>query len=189
MMITDERTDGGRGPLTRRSVLASGAVVGTSLLAGCQGVVDRFRDEATGASVTNSAATPAAFYGGSRRPEGTHPERDYAVREAGLAVSGEFAGRSVETTLQGYVTQSTLRANNHNTTRSNRIQPASLGNPDDGDTGTLVSVLELTRGLARLVETGLDAVEGESVAGSGHARGRPGRARSRRRQRLHDGGV
>ena len=167
-MITDEAADGGRGPVTRRSLLASGAVVGTSLLAGCQGVVDRFREEASGAAVTNSAATPAAFYGGSSRPEGTHPERDHAVGERGLAVSGEFAGRSVDTTLQGYVTQSTLRVNNHNTTRSNRIRPSSVGDPD-GDTGALVGVLELQRGLARLVEAALEAADGESTAGARRA--------------------
>jgi len=167
-MVTGEGSDGRRGTVTRRALLASGAAAGTSLLAGCQGAVGRLREEVSGAAVTNSAATPAAFYGGSSQPERTHPERGYDVREAGLAVSGEFAGRSVDTTLRGYVTRSTLRVNNHNTTRSNRIQPASVGDPD-GDTGTLVGVLELHRGLALLVEAALGAADGESTAGARRA--------------------
>lgn len=148
--------------MSRRSVLAASAAFGMSGLAGCQGILDDVLSDVADSNVRNKFATPAAFYGGDSQPDGTHSEGDYAVTETGLTVSGEFEGVSADVDLHAYVTNSTVRVTDHNAHRSNRLHPSSVGD-SDSETRTLVTVLELERGLALQVDSATEVVGREST--------------------------
>lgn len=158
----NERISGAadRSRVTRRSVLAASGALGVAGLAGCvedlRGMVGK---EAARQAVTTTAAMPAAFYGGDTLPEGGLVESDRADAYVPLSVSGERAGGSGSVELDGFAVTSTLRANNHNTTRSNRYQP-SRNDPDaDADgIGTLDDLYDYLGGDATIGERFVVAV-------------------------------
>ncbi|MUV88998.1 hypothetical protein GJ629_03070 [Halapricum sp. CBA1109] len=115
--------------VTRRTVLATGAGLGLAGLAGCTDAIDGLVDDAAAAAVRNRFATPAAFYGGDSRPEGSRVETDYDVTHVPITISGEREGLDSSVDLSAYVTTSRLRVANHNAGRSNR----SIADDEDSD--------------------------------------------------------
>lgn len=132
-MNTDKQGQLGGGGLTRRTVLAAGGALGVAGLAGCvEELTGMIGDEAAKRAVTTRSAAPAATWGGDGLPDGGIAESDRRDQYVPLSVSGDVEGVSGTVELDGWGVTSTLRANNHNTTRSNRITP-SLGPGGGGD--------------------------------------------------------
>ncbi|MEF8882196.1 MAG: hypothetical protein V5A34_06710 [Halapricum sp.] len=147
--------------VSRREVLAAGGALGVAGLAGCTDVIEGLVGEAASAAVTNRYATPAAFYGGDERPAGSRAESGYTLEHVPITISGEYEGLDSSVDLSGYVTTSQLRANNHNTTRSNRTSLARTGPDSDGD--GLADILELERKLSTQVATASDSISKRSA--------------------------
>ncbi|MFB6189443.1 MAG: hypothetical protein ABEI57_06135 [Halapricum sp.] len=148
--MNDGSNDGAEGTsVTRRAVLAAGGSLGVAGVAGCiDGITGMIGDEAAKRAVTTTAAMPAAAYGGDSLPEGGIAESDRRDTYVPLSVSAEARGVSGTVALDGFAVTSTLRANNHNTTRSNRYTTKS----DRGGAGDFADLYEYLAG---------DAVIGE----------------------------
>ncbi|WP_229125996.1 hypothetical protein [Halapricum desulfuricans] len=148
---------------TRRAVLAAGGTIGLGSLAGCtalDGVLDRAREEAVG----TTSASPAGFYTGGDIDDVT------AYR------SGPVDIRFVPPTLQadsqrievdGWSTTTTTKAQDYNSSRSNK--PSSIWVPDprdedsdDDGIGTLPEVLDTERALLVYADAAIEAIEGRS---------------------------
>jgi len=148
---------------TRRAVLAAGGAVGLASLAGCtalDGLLDRASEEAVG----NRNASPASFYAGGEISDLT------AYR------SGPVDVRFVPPTLQadsqrieidGWSTTTTTKAQDYNSSRSNK--PSSIWWPDSDDTDsdedgipTLVTVLDIERSLLVYADAAIEAVDERS---------------------------
>lgn len=125
-------------PLSRRRLLAAGGVVGLAGLAGCQDTVDDLLGRVSEEAVTTTGATPAAFYGGTGasaagdRPA-RHPIAATELEYVPLSVSVERAGRSQDVALDGWFVDATVRAQNHNSSRSNRSSGVAWRDPEDDD--------------------------------------------------------
>ena len=124
---------GGSERVTRRSVLAAGGALGVAGLAGCTDTIEGLIGEAAAGAVTNTHATPAAFYGGERQPDGSRAESKYTVEHVPITISGEYEGLESSVDLSAYVTSSQVRAQNHNSSRSNRTR--GIHDPDSDDDG------------------------------------------------------
>ncbi|WP_435365855.1 hypothetical protein [Haloarchaeobius sp. DYHT-AS-18] len=155
---------------TRRAVLAAGGAVALGSLAGCtalDGLVDRASDEALG----TTEASPAAFYAGST----TLPAGD----DAGGAFTSfrsdpadvryvpptiQAASRAIE--IDGWSTSTATKAQDYNSSRSNKPRtiwwPGPDDDDDDDDTGTLVSVLDTERALLIYADAAIEAVDSQS---------------------------
>jgi hypothetical protein len=147
--------------MTRRSVLAAGGALGVAGLAGCTDAIEGLVGEAASAAVTNRYATPAAFYGGESRPDGSRAESGYTVEHVPITISGEYDGLSSSVDLSAYVTTSRVRAQNHNSSRSNRTSGVRSDPDTDGD--GLLDVLELERKLATQVSAASDSISKRSA--------------------------
>lgn len=147
--------------VSRRAVLATGGALGVAGLAGCTDTIEGLVGDAAGVAVTNSYATPAAFYGGESRPEGSRVESDHAVEYVPITVSGEFEGLDSSVDLSAYATTSKVRAQSHNSSRSNRT--SGIGSDPDADGESLADVLELERKLSTQVATARDSISKRSA--------------------------
>ncbi|MFC7097695.1 hypothetical protein [Halobaculum marinum] len=133
---TEPAASGARATTTRRTVLAAGALA-VGGLSGCLGRV--------ASAVTETGASPAAFYGGDRRTTGAdgggdaddthrayHPG-EMTVRHVPSRIRGEFGPLSGRLDLDGWTTSAETRAQNHNSSRSNRTEPVAFDDFDDDD--------------------------------------------------------
>ena len=127
-------------PLTRRKLLAVGGTVGLAGLAGCLDAAEDLLDRASDAAVSTTSATPAAFYGGAgasargERPA-RHPVVATELEYVPISASLQRGGRSQDVTLDGWFIDATVRAQNHNSSRSNRTSGVAWRDPDADDDG------------------------------------------------------
>ena len=144
--------------VSRRSVLAASGALGVAGLAGClDEITGAVGDEAARQAVTTTAAAPAAAYGGDSVPEGGIAATDLEDTYVPLSVTAEAEGVSGSVELEGWGVTSTLRVNNHNTTRSNRTELRAGGPGGDADADGLDDLFEYLGG---------EAVIGERFAAS-----------------------
>ncbi|MFC7323551.1 hypothetical protein ACFQMF_03025 [Halorubrum rutilum] len=165
---TGGRTDG-LGP-TRRAVLAAGGVVALGGLAGCSdldGLVDRAGEQVLGTTVS----TPAAFYAGrppvderagSTTDDGSSGQtqvlRTGPIDIAYVPATARADSREIE--LEGFSVSGTTKAQDYNSSRSNKY--SSVVGPDDDivdDDDDADGILEVELGLLGHVVTARDAVE------------------------------
>jgi len=161
VMNTGRGEAGSSERVTRRSVLAAGGALSVAGLAGCTDAIDGLIGEAAAGTVTNKYATPAAFYGGDSPTDGSRAASDYTVEHVPIRISGEYEGLDSSVDLSGYVTTSLLRAQNHNSSRSNRTDAIRVDSDDDGD--GLADVLELERQLSTQVAAASDSISKRSA--------------------------
>lgn len=164
---------------TRRAILAAGGAVALGGLAGCSApdeLVDRAGEQVLGAT----ASAPAAFYAGRTSPAASPGDtRDSADSdEPRVFRSTSTAVRHVPATirvdsreidLEGWSISGVTKAQDYNSSRSNK--PGSrwwagpdddddVGDGDDDDDGdTLAVILDVELELLAHVATALDAVE------------------------------
>ncbi|WP_435097591.1 hypothetical protein [Halorubrum sp. N11] len=136
---TGGSTDG-LGP-TRRAVLAAGGVVALGGLAGCSGLdglVDRAGEQVLGTTVS----TPAAFYGGrSSRDElagsasdDERSDRAQVLRTGPVGVAyvpATARAEARELELEGFSTSGVTKAQDYNSSRSNKPRSEWWAGPDD----------------------------------------------------------
>jgi len=161
---------GSSGRPTRRSFLAAGSAVALAGLAGCA-ALDDIVGQATDRAVGTTSASPAGFYTvpaaavpGGR--EGAYASGPVDVRYLPATVridAGEFE-------LEGWSTSSSTKAQDYNSSRSNRPRTVWWDDDDDGDgIGTLVAALDTERALAVYLDSASEAVDGLSKADSKRA--------------------
>lgn len=148
---------------TRRAVLAAGGAVGLGSLAGCaalDGLLDRASEEAIG----TKTASPAGFYAGGE------------IDDVTTYRTGPVDVRFVPPTLQadsqrievdGWSTTTTTKAQDYNSSRSNKPRSSWWPGPDDADSdddgiSTLVTVLDIERSLLVYAEAAIEAIDGRS---------------------------
>jgi hypothetical protein len=150
------------GRATRRQVLAAGGAVALGALAGCSGLLDEAEDRLVGATM----ATPAAFYTPESPPavEGTtYPSGAADVR----AIPATVRADNREVDLDGWSTSTATKAQDYNSSRSNKPRTLWVPDPlDDDDDGidTLVVVLDIERELSVYAGRALDAVDERATA-------------------------
>ncbi|WP_256393005.1 hypothetical protein [Natronoarchaeum rubrum] len=157
--------------MTRRAVLAGGSALALGSLAGCtalDGLVARASDEAVG----TTEASPAAFYAGS--------SSSLTSRDAGEMINLyrsdpddvryvpptiRAASRDIE--IDGWSTSTPTKAQDYNSSRSNKPSSIWVPDPHDEDSdddgiGTLVTVLDIERALLVYADAALEAVDSRS---------------------------
>jgi hypothetical protein len=120
-------------PLRRRSLLAAAGAVTVVGLSGCLNRV--------ASAVTNTGASPAAVFAGQRSDGSDGPlyaGDGFSLSEPSVVrltprINAERSGFSGSVDLEGWVTTTPLMAQNHNSSRSNRSQPAAAERDTDGD--------------------------------------------------------
>ncbi|WP_284012379.1 hypothetical protein [Halobaculum litoreum] len=133
---TEPTPSDARATTTRRTLLATGALA-VGGLSGCLGRV--------AGAVTETGAAPAAFYAGDRRVTGAdgggdaddthrayHPGRT-TVRHVPSRIRGDLGPFSGRLDLDGWTTSAGTRAQNHNSSRSNRTEPVAFDEFEDDD--------------------------------------------------------
>ncbi len=134
-MSTNSRRRGSDGTIPRRDVLAAAGAVGLMSLSGCLDEIrGQVEDEAVGRLVSTTAATPSFFYAGGehRTGERQQVESGYTQEYVPIVVSAEFEGVSRTVELDGIYTDSTAKAQDYNSVRSNkRRSEIDLGDEDD----------------------------------------------------------
>ncbi|WP_227134546.1 hypothetical protein [Halorubellus salinus] len=150
---------------TRRALLAAGGTLALGGLAGCT-ALDDVVGRASQEAVANRSASPAAFYtGGDVDDRTVYRSGPVDVRFVPPTLQAE--GQAID--LDGWSTTTTTRAQNHNSSRSNRTQGVWVPDPvdeDDDNDGilTLLTVLDMERALLVYADGALDAVDGRSSA-------------------------
>ena len=148
---------------TRRALLAAGGTLALGGLAGCtaiDGLVDRAGQEA----VENRSASPAAFYTGGD-VDGRTVYRSGPVDVRFVPPTLRADSREIE--LDGWSTSTTTKAQDYNSSRSNKIKATWWPGPDDADDadddddgiGTLVGALDVERALLVYADAALEAVD------------------------------
>lgn len=111
--------------ISRRQLLVGSGVVALGSLSGCLGTV--------ASVVTNTGASPAATFAGvGQRADGRVAPGDPVVERLTPNISADSGLLSGEVELEAWVTAVTSRVQNHNSSRSNRTQPASFVGSDSG---------------------------------------------------------
>jgi hypothetical protein len=154
----------GRPPLvTRRAVLAGGSAVALGGLAGCA-ALDGLLDRASEQAVETRKASPAGFYTGG--------DTDGMTAYRSGPVDVRFVPPTLQTDSQrididGWSTSTITKAQDYNSSRSNK--PSSIWVPDphdeDDDTDgipTLVTVLDIERALLVYADAAIEAVDDRS---------------------------
>ncbi|QCC53723.1 hypothetical protein DV706_04020 [Natronorubrum bangense] len=134
-MNTNSRRRGSDGPIPRRKLLAAAGALGLVGLSGCVGDIrGRVEDEAVARLVSTTAATPSFFYAGgeNRTGERQHAETSYTQEYVPIVASGELEGVSRTVELEGIYTDSTAKAQDYNSVRSNKRR-SEVDFGDDGD--------------------------------------------------------
>lgn len=167
-----EASEGTTTGVTRRAFLAAGGAAATAGIAGCS-ALDSLVERASDEAVTTKVASPAAFYVGADTLSSSGSVGD----KTRLFGSDTADVRYVPPTLQadsrridieGWSTSTTTKAQDYNSSRSNK--PSSLWVPDphdedDGDgVGTLVRVLDMERALSVHLERATEAVDYQASA-------------------------
>ncbi|WP_418285530.1 hypothetical protein [Halorubrum sp. DTA46] len=168
---------------TRRAVLAAGGAVALGGLAGCSGLdglVDRAGEQVLG----TTASAPAAFYAGRTSPVvSTSSASDRAGRdEPRVFRTGPTAVRHVPATiraesreieLEGWSISGVTKAQDYNSSRSNKPSTEWWVGPDDDadddaddddDGDTLAAIHEIELALLSRVTTAREAVERRETA-------------------------
>jgi len=151
---------------TRRSFLAAGGTVALAGLAGCT-ALEELVGQATDRAVGTTAASPAGVYTvpASAVPdgrEGAYASGPVEVRFLPATVrtdAGEFE-------LEGWSTSTATRAQDYNSSRSNKPRTVWWESDDDdsdGDgVGTLVAALDTERALVVYLDDAIEAVDRRS---------------------------
>lgn len=157
---------------TRRAVLAAGGTVALGALAGCSalnGLIDRGTEQLVGTTVS----APAAFYPG--RPPTTASTSSTSTRERDeaqffrtgpgkvkrVSATVRLEGREID--LEGWSTSVPMKAQDYNSSRSNKpitewwVGPD--GDDDDDEEDVLAAIQEVELELLGHVMTAQDAVE------------------------------
>ncbi|NHN42792.1 hypothetical protein G9C85_14305 [Halorubellus sp. JP-L1] len=150
--------------MKRRTLLAAGSAVGLGSLAGCtglDGLVDRAGEEA----VANRTASPAGFYAGGN-PDGVTAYRSGPVDVRFVPPTLRADSRRIE--IDGWSTGTTTKAQDYNSSRSNKPSSIWVPNPHDEDDdndgiGALVDVLDVERALLVYADAALAAVNDRST--------------------------
>jgi len=148
---------------TRRAVLAAGGAVSLGSLAGCtalDGLLDRASEEAVGTKM----ASPAGFYAGGEI-DGVTAYRSGPVDVRFVPPSLRAEDRRID--VDGWSTTTTTKAQDYNSSRSNK--PSSIWVPDprdedsdDDGIGTLAGVLDTERALLVYADAAIEAIDGRS---------------------------
>ncbi|MFC7076721.1 hypothetical protein [Haloarcula halophila] len=158
--------------VTRRAVLAAGGAVALGGLAGCtalDGLVDRVGAEAVG----TTEASPAAFYDGSGgtsssggENEGTAFYRSDPVDVRYVPPALQAASRDIE--IDGWSTSTPTKAQDYNSSRSNKPSSIWWAGPGDGDSDAdgiddLVDLLDVERSLLVYADAAIAAVDEQAT--------------------------
>ncbi|WP_411968437.1 hypothetical protein [Haloferax sp. YSSS75] len=142
----------------RRQVLAGSGLVALVGLSGCLGQV--------ASATTNTGSSPAATFAGTGtdRDSRVVPITEPTVERLSPKISADVSLLSGDVELEAWVTTVSSRAQNHNSSRSNRTQPVSadeLDSDDDGD--GIPTALELERRLLVEVEAAAESISKRSA--------------------------
>ncbi|WP_415378910.1 hypothetical protein [Halosimplex sp. TS25] len=149
--------------MTRRSVLAAGGTVALGSLAGCIGI-DGLLDRASAEAVANRTASPAGYYAGGELDDGTaYQSSPVDVRFVPPTLQAD--SRRIE--LDGWSTTTTTKAQDYNSSRSNKPSSIWVPDPHDEDSDddgllTLTRVLDIERALRVYADAASEAVDGRS---------------------------
>ncbi|MFC6757928.1 MULTISPECIES: hypothetical protein [Haloarcula] len=159
-----ERGDSGAHLARRRGVLAAGGALALGALAGCS-ALEELLGSASERVVTARTAAPAAFYTGDDTldaGEGGQLYRSGTVEVRYVPPTLQADARSID--IEGWSTSAPTKARDYNSSRSNKPSSVWWPGPDDedGDTGVLVLVLDMERGLSVHLDGAIDAVANQS---------------------------
>jgi hypothetical protein len=168
MDTTEAATNKGQGSgdgydATRRAFLAASGAVALGGLAGCS-ALDGLVDSASEAAVGNKTASPAGFYAGDVSSDaGTYTSGPVDVRFVPPSLRAE--DRRID--IDGWSTSTTTKAQDYNSSRSNKPSSIWWPGPDDEDAdadgiGTLVSVLDIERSLLVYADAAIAAIDDQS---------------------------
>jgi hypothetical protein len=150
--------DTGSGPLTtRRAILAASGAVALGSLAGCT-ALDGLMDRASQEAVANRNASPAAFYAGAE-VGGTTTSRSGPVDVRFIPPT--LRAESGRIDIDGWSTSSTTKAQDYNSSRSNKPSTIWVPDPDDDGDGLpeLVAALDAERALVVYASAAIAAVD------------------------------
>ncbi len=154
---------------TRRAVLTAGGIVALGSLAGCttvDGLVDRAGEQVVG----TTAALPAGFYDGSASTSAGGGGGRIALHRSDPIdvryVPPSLQAASQEIEIDGWSTSAPTKAQDYNSSRSNKPSTIWWPGPDDdddtdadNDTGVLVTVLDIERALLVYADAAIAAVD------------------------------
>ena len=147
---------------TRRAILAAGGTVGLGSLAGCT-AFDGLLNKASEGAVGITSASPAGFYTGGDIDVTAHRSGPIDVRFVPPSLRAE--DRRID--VDGWSTTTTTKAQDYNSSRSNK--PSSIWVPDphdedsdDDGVGTLAEVLDTERALLVYADAAIEAIDGRS---------------------------
>jgi hypothetical protein len=157
--------DGG-GTTTRRTFLAAGGAVALASVAGCaaiEGLIDDASEEAVGATT----ASPAAFYAGHATPAGSDGD-DGSVLAYGSGpgdvryVPATVRAESRTVDLEGWAVATGTKAQDYNSSRSNKAPTAWWDTGGDSDADGIEILLDAERALSIHVDAAIEAVASRS---------------------------
>ncbi|WP_207592593.1 hypothetical protein [Halomontanus rarus] len=153
--------------VTRRQLLATSGVLAAGGLSGCLGRV--------ASATTNTGASPAAYYDGDPTRASAAGVRVYGASETDVryvpaTIRGGSGRLSSEVDLEGWSTTSATKAQDYNSSRSNKprtiwwdgVGESDGDDDDDGNHDAHATALEIERELLGHVDSGLDAVSRRS---------------------------
>ena len=147
---------------TRRAILTAVGTVGLGSLAGCtalDGLVDRASEEAVG----TTSASPAGFYTGGDIDDLT-AYRSGPVDVRFVPPSLRAEDRRID--IDGWSTTTTTKAQDYNSSRSNKPSSVWWPGPNDEDSddgiGPLVDLLDIERSLFVYADAAIKAINDQS---------------------------
>jgi len=158
---TSERARGD--DATRRAFLAATGTVGLAGLAGCS-ALDGLLDSASEAAIENRTASPAGFYAGETSSEdGAYTSGPVDIRFVPPSLRAE--DRRID--IDGWSTTTTTKAQDYNSSRSNKPSTIWVPDPHDGDSDAdgiddLVDLLDIERSLLVYADAAIAAIDDES---------------------------
>ena len=165
-MNTTQGTDGERGSgyeATRRAFLAATGTVTLGGLAGCSALEDMV-DSASEEAIENRTASPAGFYiGDTSGTETAYASGPVDVRFVPPSLRAE--DRRID--IEGWSATTTTKAQDYNSSRSNKPRSIWVPDPNDGDSDAdgiddLVEVLDIERGLLIYADAAIATIERRS---------------------------
>jgi hypothetical protein len=151
---------------TRRAFLAATGTVALGGLAGCS-ALDELLDDASEAAVENRTASPAGFYAGSASSEGAYTSGPVDVR----FVPPSLRAEDQRIDIDGWSTATTTKAQDYNSSRSNKPSSIWVPDPHDADSDAdgiddLVDLLDIERSILVYADAAIAAIDDQSSDGA-----------------------
>ena len=149
--------------VTRRAVLAAGGAVALGGLAGCS-ALDGLVDSASEAAIENRSASPAGFYAGEASGDAaTFRSGPVDVRFVPPSLRAE--DRRID--IDGWSTTTTTKAQDYNSSRSNKPSTIWVPDPHDADSDAdgiddLLDLLDIERAILVYADAAIAAIDEES---------------------------